>query len=68
MGYVNKAEIKNDVRYGADGAAKTAPNGLYDIKDEEGCVGLCECDGSCDFTLSYDIFQQYVAEGRISLR
>ena len=62
-----RAVIRNPIPYGAAHARETAPRGEYLVENRESCVDLCECDGGCAFTLSFDAFQQHVVEGRIAV-
>ncbi|MEM8771780.1 MAG: hypothetical protein AAGD92_09040 [Pseudomonadota bacterium] len=61
------AIVKVAVPFGRAGDKKFAPKGQYEISECENGVAFCECDGTCDFTLSHDAFAQHVAEGRIAL-
>lgn len=62
-----RVQVKDAVYYGDDTGRSAAPCGEYRIEPRGDCIGLCECDGSCDFTISIDAFQQHVAEGRIEV-
>lgn len=62
-----KAMVREKIQYGSSDVRNMAPRGEYLIKARGGCIGLCECDGACDFTLSFDAFQQHVVEGRIAI-
>jgi len=62
-----KAIVREKIQYGSSNGSNTAPRGEYVIEARGGCIGLCECDGGCDFTLSFDAFQQHVVEGRIAI-
>ncbi len=62
-----RAIIRETLPYRAADETALAPTGEYRLEDRSGCVGLCQCSGGCDFTLSIDAFQQHLAEGRIAL-
>jgi hypothetical protein len=61
------AIVKDPVPYGDAKDRSLAPQGEYEIQDCEAWVAFCQCDGTCDFTLSHDAFAQHVAEGRIAV-
>ncbi len=63
-----KAIVREKIHYGSSDGRSMAPRGEYTIEARGSCIGLCECDGACDFTLSFDAFQQHVVEGRIAIR
>ena len=63
----SKAIVREKIQYGSSGGRSTAPRGEYTIEAHGSCIGLCECAGGCDFTLSFDAFQQHVVEGRIAI-
>ncbi|MEO1250908.1 MAG: hypothetical protein AAFW81_01020 [Pseudomonadota bacterium] len=62
-----RAVLKGSVIYCEGGVPAVAPRGEYEIDRRSGCIGLCQCDGACAFTLTFDAFQQHVIEGRIAI-
>lgn len=68
MAKADRAVLREAIQYSAEQGCATAPRGEYRVESHDNCVGLCECGGTCDFTLSLDAFQQHVLEGRISIR
>ena len=63
-----KAIVRERIQYGSGDGRRAAPCGEYRIEAHGDCIGLCECGGGCDFTLSFDAFQQHVVEGRIAIQ
>jgi len=63
-----KAVVRERIHYGSGDGRAAAPRGEYNIEARGNCIGLCECAGECDFTLSFDAFQQHVVEGRIAIQ
>lgn len=66
-GAARTAIIRDQVQYNQDGACLTAPRGTYRLEPRGNCIGLCHCESDCDFTLTFDSFQQYVCEGRLRM-
>lgn len=64
---VARAIVKDAVFYGKNGDCRCAPQGEYEIKHSNGCVGFCNCSDKGAFTLSLDAFMQHLHEGRIAL-
>lgn len=63
-----RAIVREKIHYGSSDGRNLAPRGEYTIEPRGNCIGLCECGGDCDFTLSFDAFQQHVVEGRIAIQ
>ena len=63
-----RAIVREKIHYGSSGGHSLAPRGEYTIESRGNSIGLCECAGECDFTLSFDAFQQHVVEGRIAIQ